>query len=125
MFSVLGYTIKFATWDLLRDILRFPAWWYTDGLQLVWHRIFTWIMQLHHRLGLGIWIKNWFKPMYAQYDWQGRLISFFFRTLTILWKSIQFIIALIVYVVLFLVYVILPSLAVVMLLITAGAITLS
>ena len=122
MFSVLLYTIKFVTWDMVRDFLHWPLWWYTDGLQYTWHRMWRWVMGLHYRIGLGVWIKNWFRPMYAQYDWQGRLISFFFRTLTILFKSVQFLIGLIVYVFLFLLYLLLPIVAVVFLLLQFRAV---
>lgn len=30
-------------------------------------------------IGVRIWVKNLFVPMYGQYNWQGRIISFVFR----------------------------------------------
>ncbi|MGB0757315.1 MAG: hypothetical protein ACPGO5_02550 [Patescibacteria group bacterium] len=115
MTSVFLHTLKLLTWDLLRDILYFPVWWYTEGLLLMWQRFFTAIMSWQHRLGLGIWVKNWFKPMYAQFDWQGRLISFFFRTLTILWKTIEFFLGFVLIILGFFLYLVLPFVAIVLL----------
>ena len=108
MFTVITHTLKLLTWDLARDILYWPVWWYRGGLKMTWQILFKWIFAWHNRLGVGIWIKNWFKPMYAQYDWQGRIISFFFRTITIIWKSVIFLLGLVVFVLIFLLYIILP-----------------
>ncbi|PIX12175.1 hypothetical protein COZ73_00770, partial [Candidatus Falkowbacteria bacterium CG_4_8_14_3_um_filter_36_11] len=38
-------------------------------------------------LALLIWIKNIGRPMYGQYDWQGRIISFFMRLIQIIIRS--------------------------------------
>ena len=115
MTSVILHTFKLATWDVLIDIVRFPVWWYTEGLYMMWHKTFGAIMRWQYRLGLGIWIKNWLRPMYAQYDFQGRLLSFFFRTITIIWKSIVFLFGFIFIFITFLVYLLLPFVAVVFL----------
>lgn len=66
---------------ILLDVLRFPLWWYSHGAL----DVFRWAwraLQAHEAaIGVRIWIKNLFVPMYGQYDWQGRLISFLFRVL--------------------------------------------
>lgn len=118
MFTIITHTFKLLTWDLARDILYWPVWWYKEGLSMAWHFFLKQLFSWHKRLGVGIWIKNWFKPMYAQYDWQGRLISFFFRTVTIIWKSFLFLLGLLVFSAVFLLYIILPFMAVIFLVIS-------
>jgi hypothetical protein len=38
-------------------------------------------------LALLVWIRNIFRPMYAQYDFAGILISFFIRLVQIIFRS--------------------------------------
>ncbi len=56
--------------------------------------------------------------MYAQYDWQGRLISFFFRTVTILFKTVQFFVVFFVFGLMLLVYILAPVTAVIFLILS-------
>jgi len=65
-------------------------------------------------MGLGVWIKNLFVPMFQQYDWQGRIISFFMRLFQIIFRFIGFIIMFAIYLVIFLGWFALPALAVYM-----------
>ncbi|MEN9558024.1 MAG: hypothetical protein RL141_393 [Candidatus Parcubacteria bacterium] len=37
---------------------------------------------------LGIWIRNFFVPMYGQYDWAGRLVSVFMRFVVLVGRGI-------------------------------------
>ncbi len=71
-------------WEALIDIFYFPLWWYAGGAK---HALF-WCAGLFKRgnqaLGPGLWLKNIFVPMYGQFDWQGRLISFFIRLVNVL-----------------------------------------
>jgi hypothetical protein len=86
MVNVFLHTFKLFTWDLLLSIAYWPLWWYSKGL-VSFARFFNrQIRQSFHQQALDILFSNWFKPMYAQYDWQGRIISFVFRTLMILWR---------------------------------------
>ncbi len=93
----------FIVWERIAleaivDIFYFPLWWYTFG---VW-RIGRWSIGLLARgnriLSPGLWLKNLFVPMYGQYDWEGRTISFIVRLvevvirlfLLILWLLVCF-----------------------------------
>jgi len=80
MFSIIGGVFK--------DILFFPFWWYSFGLfkMLVWLKNF--LSDKQRSLGLGVWIKNIFVPMYGQRDWQGIMISIFIRSVQIFFRSI-------------------------------------
>jgi hypothetical protein len=74
--------------DTLREILYFPIWWYSRGLRLAagfsWQRI----KNMEVRLGVKVWVVNIFKPMFAQRDIAGVLISFFMRIFQIIVRSI-------------------------------------
>lgn len=115
MFAVIAHTFKLLTWNLVKDFLHWPLWWYTTGLRDTWHKALKELFDAQRRLGVKIWIVNWFKPMYAQADLQGRLISFFFRTLAIFWKSALFLAWVVIVMGLMVLYVVLPPLALVLL----------
>lgn len=91
------------------DFLLFPVWWYTKGLVRMGKGIGRAIAERQRRLALGLWIANLFKPMYGQEDWQGKIISFFFRLLILFWRVVLFLLWLVCMVVLFLLYVLLPA----------------
>ena len=73
--------------ELVWDILYFPVWWYGRGLVSLLLGLKNLLSDKQKSLALFIWIKNIFRPMYAQYDWQGWLISFFMRLAQIIFRS--------------------------------------
>ncbi len=66
------------------------------------------IGEVQEFLGLDIWIKNLFKPMYGQRDIAGKIISFFMRLFQIIFRSFAFLGFSLFYVLLFLIYLALP-----------------
>ena len=74
--------------DLVRDIIYFPFWWYSRGLKQVTIRLMNFLANKEKSLALFVWMKNIFRPMYAQYDWAGILISFFVRLFQIIVRGI-------------------------------------
>jgi len=77
--------------EILWNIVYLPIWWYSRGLLNL-------IAGLIHFLGdhlkstaLLVWIKNFFKPMYGQFDWAGVLISLIVRFFQIIVRGIYFI----------------------------------
>ena len=74
--------------EIFRDIIYFPAWWYARGLFLVIDKSIAFLSYQQNALALFVWAKNIFRPMYGQYDWQGRLISFFMRLVQIIFRGI-------------------------------------
>lgn len=82
--------IKYIAVDLVGDFFFFPLWWYTKGFKK--SIIFTLekIKDAESSLGVGIWLKNLFKPMYGQYDIQGRIVSFLMRFIQLIFRSIVF-----------------------------------
>lgn len=71
-----------------KDIAYFPLWWYTRGLVDVMSGAGSMLAGQAKGLAIGVWVANLFTPMYGQYDWQGRLISFFVRFAQIILRSI-------------------------------------
>ncbi len=76
---------------LLIDAITGPVWWYTKGALY----IISWWKETVERgwdtIGAGLWAKNIFVPMYAQHDWQGRIISFLVRFVQVVVRFIVFI----------------------------------
>jgi hypothetical protein len=70
---------KLLVTDVFGSVLKFPLWWYGEGTV----RVASWIMRTltfrWRSYGFVIWIQNIFVPMYGQYDWSGRLVSFVMR----------------------------------------------
>lgn len=41
-------------------------------------------------LGVLLWLRNLFVPMFGQHDWQGRLVSFLIRLVQLIARGIAF-----------------------------------
>lgn len=92
---ILGFKYFFI--DLVGGVIRWPFWWYTNGLLLVGTWGWQTITGYAKMLAVGVWIKNVFVPMFGFYDWQSRLISIFMRLANIIGRSIAvFLLALLV-----------------------------
>jgi hypothetical protein len=76
--------------DFLFRILYFPFWWYSFGFI----KLFKWSKNFLSfkikGLGLLVWLKNIFTPMYGQKDIAGFFISFFIRLIQIIFRGIIF-----------------------------------
>jgi len=106
------YSVRLIVVDLLRQIIYFPIWWYSSGLVLAGKFWWRGVKTGAHRLAIKILFRYWFKPMYGQTDWQGKIISFFMRTVLLVWRLLLFLIWLAVMIAILLVYIGLPILAV-------------
>jgi len=84
-------SLKFFFKDMIGDVFYFPVWWYTKGLAKAFRKFQGTLRSANESLGLTIWMKNLFTPMFGQTDWQGRLVSFFMRFFQIIFRSIIFI----------------------------------
>lgn len=70
--------------EFFLDFLYFPIWWFTGGaLRAAKFCARLW-QDGNLYLAPGLWLKNLFVPMFGQYDWQGRLMSFFMRLVNII-----------------------------------------
>ncbi len=82
--------IKYIIVDLVGDLFYFPVWWYTGGFKKFVIFCMQKITNVEKSLGISIWMNNLFTPMYGQYDWQGRIISFFVRLFQLIFRLIGF-----------------------------------
>ncbi|MFA6254615.1 MAG: hypothetical protein WC675_01110 [Patescibacteria group bacterium] len=107
----IAYTsIRYIIIDLIGDILYWPVWWYSKGLAKVGLGCLQEIKNQAEVLGIAVWIKNLFTPMFGQYDIEGRIISFFARLIQIIVRSILLLFWIILILILFLAWIFLPVL---------------
>lgn len=100
--------LKLIFVDLILGIIYFPLWWYSSGLYRTGFFCCQQIKKQWHNMGLSISLKFLFKPMYAQRDFAGRLISFFARSIQLIFKLVSFLIFVVVFFLLFLAWIALP-----------------
>ncbi|MEA3449686.1 MAG: hypothetical protein U9Q85_01790 [Patescibacteria group bacterium] len=105
------YSLKLLT-ETLRDIVFFPIWWYSRGLIQTVKSLIQFMSNREKGLAFFVWVKNFFKPMYGQSDWQGRLISMGMRLMMIIFRGLILIFWLIISIGVFIIWLILPILVV-------------
>jgi hypothetical protein len=118
--NVLQKTMKFVVRDILIDLIYWFFWWYTSGLKKAFLKMIDTIVQGNRELGLSIWIKNIFRPMFGQYDWQGRIISFFMRIFMIIIRFFIFIFWIIFALIVFLFWIVIPLFIIFMIMYNTG-----
>lgn len=101
------YGVKILA-ELIKDIIYFPLWWYTQGLVLFSESLIDFLKNKQKSLGLLVWVKNIFKPMYGQQDWQGALISFFMRVIQIIFRGILMLFFAVISIIAFCAWIVLP-----------------
>ena len=74
--------------DIILDIIYFPFWWYSAGFWFALKKVATFLSNQQKSLGIFIWLKNIFVPMYGQRNLSGFLISFFMRIIQIIFRSL-------------------------------------
>ena len=94
--------------DLILEIIYFPLWWYSSGLYRTGVFCLQQIKKQWNNMGLGIHFKFLFKPMYAQRDFAGRVISFFARLVQLIFKLVAFLIFILIFLLIFILWIALP-----------------
>ena len=74
--------------DILKSIVYFPLWWYGRGFLRSAIKLKEDLYYYWAKLGVGIWLKYWFVPMYGQTDFWGRVVSILMRTFNIIGRYI-------------------------------------
>ncbi|MEK7481528.1 MAG: hypothetical protein AAB633_02175 [Patescibacteria group bacterium] len=88
----MGLVIRRLLLDALLDIFRTPVWWYTAGLKAVAHWWIYMVRRGSASLGVLLWLKNLFVPMFGQHDWQGRLISVLVRFVQVIARGSAYVV---------------------------------
>ncbi|MFA5211519.1 MAG: hypothetical protein WC414_03385 [Patescibacteria group bacterium] len=68
------------------DFFYFPLWWYSSGTKKAIIYCYHFFECGNEFLAPWIWLKNIFVPMFGQYDFQGRLVSFFVRFFNVFFR---------------------------------------
>ncbi len=90
------------------QFITLALWWYSRGLFLVAKRLITLEKYELLRVGVHVWIRNFFVPMFHDYTLIGRLLSLFFRFFIIIGKSVRIVVTLTVRLIALAVWVLLP-----------------
>jgi hypothetical protein len=98
--------------DLVRDLVFFPIWWYTQGLMELLKKVTGFWSDSLKGLNLLVWLKNILVPMYGQRDVAGVLISIGMRIVQIIFRGLGFLILLILGTAIIVLWLILPFLIV-------------
>jgi len=101
-------SLKYIIIDLLGDFVKFPIWWYGKGTYRALMFCVNGFLNAEKSLGLKVWVKNIFKPMFGQTDWQGKIISFFMRVFQIIGRTIALVIYFVLLVIVFIIWLLLP-----------------
>ncbi len=96
--------------EAILDIFYFPIWWYTKGALHVLRWCFNLLKLGNENLAPGLWLANLFVPMFGQFDWQGRIVSFLMRLVQIFARTVALAVWLNLCLVLFLGWLALPVL---------------
>lgn len=105
-------TLRAVLVDLFKGVFFFPVWWYGRGLFSTARFCVETIHNQERQLGVDIWLKNLFVPMYGSYDIAGRLISFVVRSAQVFARSLFLGVYALGVLILFLLYLALPVVSV-------------
>jgi hypothetical protein len=114
MKSRVGAVAQLLFVDLAGSVAWFPVWWYTKGLRHVIQSAFRALRYRSQAYALNIWVRNFFVPMYGQYDWTGRLVSVFMRFIVIIGRSIALLVEAWVYLLGVMLWVLLPPVSLIL-----------
>src|SRR3989338_3745667 len=101
-------TLRAVISGTIADFLYTPIWWYTGGLLRQLKGVWGSFVARQEQLAIDVWLKNLFVPMYGQYDFTGRLISFFVRFAQIIGRAIVLLIWAVLLLVWLMVWVLIP-----------------
>ena len=100
--------LKIILVDIIWEIIYFPLWWYSSGVYRTGVFCVRHIQKQWINMGLSIHLKFLFKPMYAQKDFAGRVISFFARFIQLIFKLVAFLVSILLFLIVFLLWIALP-----------------
>lgn len=98
------------------SIIRFPFWWYTEGLTEAARWCARGLRFRWESAGITVWVRNFFVPMYGQYDLAGRLVSVVMRFAVLIGRLIGLVVEAVGYGLLLIAWVLLPTVSLLLLL---------
>lgn len=105
-----GLVLKTAAVNSIREMWYLVLWWYTTGLRETLVKLLRSVKGSARYLGVDVWAKNLFVPMYGDESVTGRAISFIVRLAVLVSRSLGVVAWMVLAVVLALVYmIVLPA----------------
>lgn len=101
-----------ATLRVLGEAAAAPWWWYARGLRAVLAWGGRTLRGWRRAVGLGLWARSLFVPMYGQDDWQGRIISFAMRLVILMGRLLELSLGAVAVLIAILAYLALPIVAI-------------
>lgn len=95
--SRVGALSTFLLSDLIGSVIRFPLWWYAEGLVGVARWIGRSLAYRWRAYAITLWIRHFFVPMYGAHDWASRLISIVMRGVVIMARLVAFFVESLIY----------------------------
>jgi hypothetical protein len=103
------------------SLFSYPIWWYSTGLT----GLVTWIQDgLRYRwrkYALGLWLRHLTTPMYGEYSFLGRVVSFFMRIVVVFGRGVAWLVEAFIYALLFVIWLIWPVAALLGLLVSLAS----
>lgn len=97
------------------SIIRFPLWWYTEGLVETVRWCGRGLRFRWESAGIAVWLANFFVPMYGQHDLAGRLVSVVMRFFVLIGRLIGLFVEAIGYGLLLSFWILLPAASLILL----------
>lgn len=94
--------------EFVLDFFYFPIWWYSLGTKKAIIYCYHFFQFGNSNLAPFVWFQNMFVPMFGQYDFQGRIVSFLVRIANIFFRTIMLFVWFIFVLILFLIWLALP-----------------
>lgn len=95
----------------LISLFSYPIWWYSTGIS----NLTSWMVEgLRYRwrkYALGLWLRHLTLPMYGEYSFIGRAVSFCMRVVVVVGRGIAWVVEAIVYGVFLILWLVWPVLA--------------
>lgn len=107
--------------EFILDFFYFPFWWYSFGTKKALIYCYDFFQFGNNNLAPFVWFKNMFVPMFGQYDFQGRLVSFLVRVANIIFRTFALMIWLVFVLLLFFCWLALPIFIFYLILVTFSA----
>src|SRR3989339_998407 len=95
--------------EFVVDIIYFPIWWFTAGARHALLFCVGLVQEANAMLAPGLWLKNIMVPMFGQWDWQGRIMSFFMRLVNVIIRTILLFLWIILVFILFILWLAVPA----------------
>jgi hypothetical protein len=78
--------------NLPLNIFTFPLWWYTTGTSILYQWAKRQLLIGLHQTGILLFAHHMREPLYGDYTRSGRIFSFFFRIIILLYKLVWFLV---------------------------------